>query len=152
MDELARIFFHVRPGDAHRRFLSVHLDIQMAVFADRQIILGCLEILGQIRIIIVFPVKFAVPGDLAVQRQSRAHRKFKDLFIQHRQDPRKAEAYRAYIGIRLCAERGLAAAENLRGRAKFRMDFQSDDGFIFHTYMSPFGAVFVYSGWACSKA
>lgn len=124
----------------------------MAVLADGQVVLGGLEILRQVRVVVVLAVEFAEAGDLAVQRKARAHGKFEDFLVQDRQDPGQAEAYRAYVGVGFRTERCLAAAENLRRGAEFRVDFQSDDGFVFHASISPFGAVLVNSGWACSKA
>lgn len=47
MDEFARVFFHVRAGDADRGLLPVHFHVEMTVLTDRQVILGSLEIFGR---------------------------------------------------------------------------------------------------------
>lgn len=116
------------------------------MFTDRQVELRGLEVLRQIGVVIVFAVEFAEAGDLAVQCEAGADSVFEDFLIQDRQHARQAETDRAYIGIRICAEGCLAAAEDFGGGLKLGMDFKADDYFIFHSLISPFGAVLVNSG------
>ena len=146
MDEFSGIFFHMGACDAQALHFAVDFDIEVAVFTDRQVELRGLEILRKIGVIIVFAVEFAEAGDLAVQSKTGADSVFEDFLIQDRQHARQAETDRAYIGIRICAEGCLAAAEDFGGGLKLGMDFKADDYFIFHSLISPFGAVLVNSG------
>ncbi|MPM67394.1 hypothetical protein SDC9_114316 [bioreactor metagenome] len=59
MNQFAGIFFHMYSGNTDSLLLTVYLNIKIAVNSNRQIVLRCLEVLGQIRVIIVFAVKFA---------------------------------------------------------------------------------------------
>ena len=146
MDELAGIFFHMGACDAQTLHFAVDFDIEVAVFTDRQVKLRGLEVLREVRVVIVLAVEFAEAGDLAVQCETGADSVFEDFLIQDWQHARQAEADRAYIGIRICAEGCLAAAEYFGGGLKLGMDFEADDYFIFHSLISPFGAVLVNSG------
>ena len=111
MNQFASIFFHVDPGDADSFGFTAYFDVQIAVFADRQIILRGLEIFRQVRVIVVLAVKFAVMRNFAVQCQSGADRKFQHFFVQYRQHAWQTEADRADMRILVAAELGGAAAE-----------------------------------------
>ena len=146
MNQFSGIFFHMRTGNADTAYFPIHFHVEIAMFTDWQVKLGSLEILRKVRIVIILSVKFAETGDFAVQCQSGTHSKFKYFLIQHRQYAWKSQTYRADIGIRVCTKRGFAVTENLCGRMKLCMHFKPNYCFVFHAYISPFGAVFVNSG------
>ena len=130
VDKLPRILLHMGPGDADPLHHPVNLDVQPAVLADRQIKLRRLEILRQIRIIVVLPVELAVVGDLGINGQSSLHTELNHLLIDYRKHSRQSQADRTDMGIRRSAEFRLAAAEDLGSRLQLNMDFQSDNRFI----------------------
>ena len=113
MHQLACILLHVNTGDADALLALGSLNIHIAMLADWQIILGCLPVLRQVRIIIILAVKLGEIVNLAVQGKTCLDGKLQHPFIQHRQYPRQAKADRAYMGIMLRAEGGCTAAENL---------------------------------------
>ena len=146
MHQFPCIFFHVSPGNADPSLLPFHFYVQVAMFADRQIKLGGLEVFGKIRVIVVFTVKFAETGNFTVQRKSCSHCIFQHFLIQYRKDSRQPQAYGAYVGIGVCTEGCPAAAENFRFCLEFCMNFQANHCFVLHSLISPFGAVLVNSG------
>ncbi len=67
MVQLASILLHVNTGNANAFMLAVNNDINVTAKADRLIKLGNLIVLGQVRIEIVFTVKFVEFLNIAVQ-------------------------------------------------------------------------------------
>ena len=132
--------------------LAPDFDIDIAIEADRQIILGCLEILWQIGIVIILTVEFAERQDIAVKCQSGLYGIMENFLIENRHASRKAQADRAYVRIGLGTEFSGAAAENFCFCFQFDMDFQADNGFIFHqSSTSPMGSGFFRSVRFCSN-
>ena len=152
MNELAGVFFHVNAGQVDAALFAVDFDIHVAALADGQVKLGRLEVFRQIRIIVVFAVKFAVRQNVAVQCQPCFDGKVEHFLIEDRQHAGQAQADRADVGIRFGAEFSAAAAENLCLRFQFDVDFQADNGFVFHyNSTSPIGNGLRKSVLFCSK-
>jgi len=59
-------------------------------------------------------------------------RKLDDLFVEHRQNSRKAGANRAGVLIRFAAELGRTTAEDLGLCAQLGVDLESNDRLVFH--------------------
>ena len=114
MNEFAGVFFHMNARYANAFFLAFHFDIHVAVFGNRQIILGSLEVFRQIRIIIVFAVEFAEFVDGAVERQTSFDGKFHNALVYDRQNARQSQADWADMRILVSTEGSSAAAENFR--------------------------------------
>ena len=66
----------------------------------------------------------------AAERQRRADRTVDRAPVQHRQRARQPEAHRTDVRVGRRAERGAAAAEDLRGRQELGVDFEPDDGLV----------------------
>ena len=85
MDQLARILFHMDAVDAYLFVIALSIfHHQPAVAADRQGKLGYLIAFGQIRIKVVFAVKFAETADLAVKGQAGFDGQLYGVAVQHR--------------------------------------------------------------------
>ena len=137
MVQLACILFHVDTGNADAFMLAVNNDINVTAQADRLIKLGNLIVLGQVRIEIVFTVKFVEFLNIAVQCQTCFNSEINNLLVQHRQSTRHTQAYRAYMGVRQTAEGSGAAAECFSFSFQLGMNFQADNGNIFSHYLLP---------------
>ena len=122
----------MNPGDADALGLAVHLDIQMAVFRQGQLVLGDLVALGQVGVKIVFPGKDRLRIDPAVGGQGHLQGVLHRLLVQHRQRPGHPQADLADLGVGRRPEGGGAAAKDLAGGEQMGMDFQPDDGLVFH--------------------
>ena len=131
VQELAGVLLHVDAGDAEALAAVLRLDIEPAADADRLFELGDLVALGEVGVEVVLAGKDRALGDGAVGGQAGHDREFDDLLVQHRQSAGEAEADRAGLGIRLAAEAGGTAAEDLGLGLELDMDFQADDDFIF---------------------
>ena len=137
VNQLSGVLLHMNLMDADLLAAVLRLDLHIAVPADRRVKLGNLIVLGVIRIKIVFPVKFAVAGNLAVGSQPHCHGIFHDLFVQHRKGTGHAGAHRAGVGVGRSSELRAAGAENLRLRSQLHMNFQTDHGLILLTHCLP---------------
>ena len=139
-------------GQMNAARLAAYLDIDIAVEADGQIILGCLEIFRQIGIVIILTVKFTERQNIAMKCKAGFYRVVKNFLIKYGHASRQAQADRADVCIGLGTEFSGAAAENLCFRFQFDMDFQADNGFIFHqSSTSPMGSGFFRSVRFCSN-
>jgi len=132
VDELARILLHVRPGDADGFFSAVHLNLNFAVFGNRQFELRNLISLGQVGIEVIFSGKLIALVDSEIAGQRQLDGVMDNLPVQHGQGPGHAETDRAGMGIGRRAECGGAAAENFTLSLHLGMDFQADYSFKFH--------------------
>src|SRR5690606_19202867 len=97
---------------------------------DRLVVLRDLEVLRHVRIEVVLPCEPAPLRDLAVQRQPDANRRLHGRPVEHRQRSRQAQAHRAHLGVRRCAELCPAAAEHLGRRPKLDMNLQTEHGLV----------------------
>ena len=113
MHEFAGVFFHVNAGETDFFVFAINGDFHIAVFSNRQIVLGNLIGLGKIRVEIILAVEFAEFGNGAVGGQTGFNRVFEHFFIKHRKRPRQAQANRAHVSVWCAAEGRGAVAENL---------------------------------------
>ena len=90
MDELACVFFHVDTGQMDAALFAVDVDVDVTAFADRQVELGRLEVLRQIRIVVVLAVEFAERQDVAMQGQAGFDGIMQNFFIEYGQDAGQA--------------------------------------------------------------
>ena len=111
---------------------SGQLDLDPAVAAQRQLVLGDLIALRQVRVMVVLTRKDRRLRDLTVERQPRADRGFDRGPVAHRQRARQPQTDRAgvRIGRRALIVRA-AAAEHLRLRQQLRVDFHAHDDVVF---------------------
>ena len=136
VDQLARVLLHVQLMDADG---LARLDGHRAVPRNGQVELGDLICLRKVGIEIVFPVKFAVAGDLTVQGQPGLHRKLQHLFVHDGQRAGHACAHRAAVGVGRAAEFRCAGAEYFRPGGQLHMGLQADDRFPCHCASPPLG-------------
>ncbi len=81
----------------------------------------------------MFAVKFGKFRDVAPQCQSQHDRPFNRFFVGYRGGTRKPQTHRTRPGIRyFCKVIGGAAAEHAALRFELNMDFQTDNGLVFH--------------------
>ena len=126
--QLARVFFHVHPGDAHPEGAAVlQFHVQMPADAQRQVVLRDLVGLGQVGIEVVLAVEDGALGDPAVEGQGDARGVLHRLLVDHRQHARMPQADRADPRVGRLAEGHLAAAEHLGAGAQLHVDLEADD-------------------------
>src|SRR5690554_2344718 len=110
----------------------------MAVVADGDVVLGDLVVLGQVGVEVVLAVEHRRPADPAVESQADGGDPLDRPSVRDRQRPRKAQAHRTDVRVRLLAEGHRAAAEHLRLGLQLDVGLDSDDRFPSH-HASPSG-------------
>ncbi len=111
---------------------AIEIDFDVAIGADRQLVLTDLIAFRQIRIEIVLARENARSSDFAMGRQAGLDCEIDDFFVQHRQDSGKTSANRAGVFIGCATELGRTAAKNFRFGEQMGVNFQSDDALVFH--------------------
>ena len=144
MHQLTGVLLNVDSGNADAFFAAFGLNVQMALAAQREIILGNLIGLRQVGVEIVLPILLGIGGDFAAGGKSGLYRILHHLAIEYRQRTGHTRAHRAALGVGCSTELGGAAAENLCGSFQLYMDLQSNDHLIIcnHASLPP----------SCSKA
>ena len=134
MRQLAGILLQMYAADADGLLALRRPDHQPAVHSQRLLVLRDLIALGQIGIEIILTREDAGVLHLAFQRQSDTDGKFDGSLIHDRQRARHArtDGTNRTVGRRGSAVHNLAAAEHLRLRLEFSVDFESDNRFVFH--------------------
>ena len=133
MEELGRVLFQMHSLDADAPGLPADLDLQPAVVAQRQVVLGDLVAFGEVGVGIVLAIPLGEFGDLAVEGQGGHDGVFDRLAVDDRQHPWHAQADGADVGVgRRGGVVGAAAAEHLGVGQQLNMDFNADDGFVLH--------------------
>ena len=130
MDELAGVLLNMDPGDPHPLASLRAFDIEVTAGAQREVVLGDLIGLGQVRVEIILPVLLGVGGNGAVGGQACLDGIVHHLLVQHRERARHAGADRAALGIGLSPKGCGAAAENLGLRFKLDVHLEAYDHFI----------------------
>src|SRR5207244_4641115 len=87
-----RVLLEMGRPDADAPARSVLPDLQPAVLADRQLVLGDLIALREIRIEVILAGKPAQRRDRAVQGEARADGELDGLAVDDREDARQAAA------------------------------------------------------------
>ena len=132
MDVFAGVFLEMDSRQAHALGLAaLERDLDIAALADRRFVLADLIALRQVGIEVAFAIENRFARDLAVRRESRAHREFDRLAIEHRQHARHPHASRADVFVGLRAECRRASAEHFRFGREMRVDFEADNRFVF---------------------
>src|SRR5450755_837373 len=119
VQRLAGVFFEVHALDADTHDLAVYLDVEVAVDAERLVVLRNLKVLRHVGIEIVLSREPTPRRDRAVQSETDADRGFDRHRIRHRQRTGQAETGRAGMRVRGGAEGRRATAEHLRRGAEF---------------------------------
>ncbi len=134
MGELAGILFEVDAADAHQALALRGEDGEAAVPRQGLLVLRDLVALGQVGIEVVLAGEDAGGVDLAAQRQGDAQAVLDGALVDDGQDAGHAGADRADgdVGLRHGGIDDAAGAEHLRAGIQLGVDFQSDDGFVFH--------------------
>jgi N-acetyl-alpha-D-glucosaminyl L-malate synthase BshA len=96
------------------------------MLGQRLLVLRDLVALGQVGIKVILAREAGNRTHPAVQRQRRLDGQFDGRTIQHRQRPRQTQADRANVAVRLRAEAGGAAAEDLGRGGQLDVYFQAD--------------------------
>jgi hypothetical protein len=84
VNELAGIFFHVDPQYTDPFLIAININIKIALLANGFLILGDLVSLGEIRIVIIFPGKNALPVYGAMKGKAQLYGKGYNLFVEDR--------------------------------------------------------------------
>ena len=123
MHALARVLFHVQPGDPNALGGAAGFDLDEAMFGERLVELRDLVSLGQVGIEIIFSREDGGLVDLAIQRHRREHREFHSFLVQYGKRSRKPKADGADVSVRRRAKCRGAAAEDLRSGQQLYVDF-----------------------------
>ena len=99
MEGFARILFQVHPLDSYPLDLAIHLDLQRTFDGQRQVELGNLVALHQVRVRIVLAVKLGVFGDLAIKGQPGDDGELHRLAVNYRQRSGQTQTHRANVTI-----------------------------------------------------
>ena len=128
VQRLACVLLEVEPLDPDLHGLPVrNVDDDLALAHDRRFVLADLIALREVGIEIVLPVEHRFEIDLRVEPEAGAHRLPDALLVDDRQHPRHRRVDQRHVGIRLAAEFGGGAGEQLGLRRYLGMDFQADD-------------------------
>src|ERR1700727_2185321 len=119
----------MQPFDADGDALAVRLDDNLALADDRRFVLADLVALRQVREEIVLAVEDRAPVDFTVQAKAGAHRLADAFLVDDRQHARHRRIDQRDMAVRLAAELGRGAGEQLRVRDDLGMDFQADHHF-----------------------
>ena len=132
---LGNVFFEMDPADSDGFGTSVAFDIQVAVNGDGQIVLGNLVALHQVGVRVVLPVELGEPGNAAVEGKAGHNGVLDGALVDDRQRSRQPQAHGTDAAVhRGALVVGATGAEHLALRLQLYVDFQSDYGFVFHTF------------------
>ena len=131
MGELAGVLLHVHALDLDAEDLRAIIgrdgDVEVAVDADRLVVLADLVVLRHIGVEVVLAGHAAPLDDVAVERQPDADDRLDGLGIGHRQGAGQAKTDGAHLRVGRGAEIGRAAAEHLGAGAEFDVHLEADD-------------------------
>src|SRR5439155_10946150 len=130
VDGLARVLLQMHAGDPDAPSLAVDLDVQVAIDAQGQVVLGDLEVLRHVRIEVVFAVEQRMGGDPAVQGEADPDRVLDGPLVGDWEGSRVPEANRADVRVGGRPEVVQAAAEHLRSGGELDVALQADDGLV----------------------
>ena len=128
VDRLAGILLQVKAGDADNLCGAVgEFDLDLTRADDRMLILADLIALRQIGVEIVLPVEAADGVDARVQPEAGSHGLGDAFAVNDRQHAGEAGIDEADLTVRLRAECGGGAAEQLGVADDLGVDFKADD-------------------------
>ncbi len=122
------VLLQVGSADTHGAGVVADLDLQVAVLTDRGVVLGDLEVLRQVGVVVVLPVKAGLLGDRGVDCLADLHGGLDGALVQHRQRTGQAETHRTDVRVRLVGRRRGTATEDLRVGLQLHVDLQADHG------------------------
>ena len=131
MGQLAGVLFEVHALEVDPPRGRATGDLHRAAFDERQVVLGDLVALDQVRVRVVLAVELGRLGDLGAQCQAGQQRVLDRDAIHDRQHAGHAQTDRTDVRIRRRARIvGRAAAEHLALRGQLDVAFQADDGLV----------------------
>jgi len=83
-ERAARVLLQVCALDFDRPALAVDGELDLAAVTDRRVVLGDLEVLRQIGVVVVLPVKPGLLGDLRAERLADLDGRFDGPLVEHR--------------------------------------------------------------------
>src|SRR3990167_2028797 len=95
-------------------------------------VLRYLIVLGQVGIVVVFPVKRTEKVYLAVKRKRCLQAVFQGLLVEHREYARHTQTHGADLGIRGCAKNGRTPAPELGRSRQLRVCLKTYNYLVFH--------------------
>src|SRR5664279_5087443 len=119
MQRLSGVFFEMNALDANPHYLAIHLDVEVALDAQRFVVLRDLIVLRHVGIEVVLASEPAPWRDAAMQREPDANRRLDRDRVGHGQRTGQAKAGRAGVRVWCGTEGGGATAEHLRAGAEF---------------------------------
>ena len=122
VDQLTRVLLNMDAQDAD---LSSVGELDIAMLAQRLVVLADLIRLGQIGIAIVLSVHLGDLGDLTVGGKTRHDRVFHHALIELGQCTGQTDTHGTAMGIGVTAEFGGAGAEDLGVRLQFYMGLKA---------------------------
>ena len=130
VQRLAGVLLQVQALDPDRhRVAAVGVDHHFAFAHDRRLELADLIALRQVGIEIVLAVEHRPQIDLGLQPEPGADRLPDALLVDHRQHAGHRRVDQRHVGVRLAAESGRRAGEQLRLRGDLGVNLQTDDHF-----------------------
>jgi len=125
--EAAGILFEMRPLDADRAALAVDTEREFARLADRCVVLGDLEVLREVGVEVVLPVKAGPLGDLGVDGRADLDGGLDCPLVEHGQRTGEAQTDRTRPAVGFVAALGRTATEDLGRRLQLDVDLEPDD-------------------------
>src|SRR5690606_38984680 len=127
VDRLARVLLQVDALDAHGLGCAAfEVEHDLALAHHRELELADLVALRQVRIEVVLAVEARPFVDLRAERQPGLHRLTHALAVDDRQHARHGGVHKAHLRVRLRAEGGGRAREQLGVGDDLRMDLHAD--------------------------
>ena len=131
MEQLGRVLFEVGAGDPDSPRLTIDVDREPAVDAERQVVLRDLVALEQVGIGVILAVELRRFGVLAVQGLAGHQRVLHRALVNDGEHPGQCEADGAHVGVGLGARVvGTAAAEHLALRLQLDVGLEPDDRLV----------------------
>src|SRR5262249_44825813 len=132
MERLAGVLLHVHAQDAAAARLPVHLEVELAMLAQRLVVLRDLVALRQVGIEIVLAIEFRLLANATAEPESGLDGEIERVLVQYRQYAGLRGADRADSRIGNAAESDFTSAEQLGIRCELHVHLETDDRFKLH--------------------
>jgi len=127
VQQASGVLLEVGPTDPDRAALAVDRHLQFAVLADRCAVLGDLEVLREVRVVVVLPVERGRLRNLGVDCLPDFHRGLDGALVEDGESSRQPQTDGAGQRVRVgVAGVGRTATEYLRVRLQLDVDLQPD--------------------------
>src|SRR4051794_17624230 len=127
VEGLPGVLLEMHALDLHAVGLSLQLDVEVAVDAERLVVLRDLVVLRHVGIEVVLAGEPAPRRDAAVEREPDPDGVVDRLLVRHRKAAGKTETDRADLRVGLSPDLRRTAAEQLGRRPQPDVSFQADD-------------------------